>query len=248
MSLPPAVNVAAASLAASSSQLPSLSLIATSRPFTLRHVPKGARNLWSAALSSVLDSIASNPSDTTGWVKLFMLPKCILLSPSEKARFSQFYRDLANTVKSRIRRWNEGDLIGLWSEVLSECSKIQPGKSSTPTSGDDARLRASNARRALQAAEYGEFRKAVQFLSSNGIASPSEESLSEMLQKHPQTSPPSLPSDPSPSPAKVSVQIVSKALQSFPANTSPGPSGLRASHIKEAVGCPSTTFFSATCR
>ena len=46
LSLPPAVNVAAASLAASSSQLPSLSLIATSRPFTLRHVPKGAGNLW----------------------------------------------------------------------------------------------------------------------------------------------------------------------------------------------------------
>ena len=42
----PAVNVAATSLAASSSQLPSLSLIATYHPFTLRHVPKGAGNLW----------------------------------------------------------------------------------------------------------------------------------------------------------------------------------------------------------
>ena len=48
-----------------------------------------------------------------------------------------------------------------------------------------------------------------------------------------------LPPSPAPPPVKIEEPVVLKALRSFPAGTAPGPSRLRASHLKEAVLCPS---------
>ena len=65
------------------------------------------------------------------------------------------------------------------------------------------------------------------------------EVFEDMLAKHPQDDPPQLPSTPAPSPITISEGEVVKAIRSFPSGTAPGPSGLRANHLKEAVFCPS---------
>ena len=63
--------------------------------------------------------------------------------------------------------------------------------------------------------------------------------VAEMLAKHPQADPPSIPSDPAPPPLQVTEMDVVRALRSFPNGTAPGPSNFRANHLKEAVFCPS---------
>ena len=60
-----------------------------------------------------------------------------------------------------------------------------------------------------------------------------------MHAKHLQSPPPQRPSAPTPPPISVSSTLVSKALHSFPSDSSPGPSLLRANHLKEAISCPS---------
>ena len=99
--------------------------------------------------------------------------------------------------------------------------------------------RAANARRARRAVEDGQYRKAIQALASDGLALPTVEVVDEMLSKHPQVTPPSIPADSVPPPTQVAEVDIVRALKSFPAGTAPGPSSLRANHIKEAVFCPS---------
>ena len=76
-------------------------------------------------------------------------------------------------------------------------------------------------------------------LTSDGLATPSAEVLEEMLSKHPQAAPPTLPSGQVPPPLTVSESAVKRGVRSFPNGSAPGPSGLRPSHLREAVGCPS---------
>ena len=59
-----------------------------------------------------------------------------------------------------------------------------------------------------------------------------------MLKKHPQAAPPTLPTGPVPPPATLSESVVWKGVNSFPKGSAAGPSGLRPSHLREAVRCP----------
>ena len=101
-------------------------------------------------------------------------------------------------------------------------------------------------RRARQEVQVGQYRKAIQVLPSSGLASPSPDVLQEMLTKHPQSPPPSLPTDPVPPPMVLSESIVSRSVRSFPRGSASGPSGFRVSHLREAVLCPSPSLASQT--
>ena len=98
--------------------------------------------------------------------------------------------------------------------------------------------RAFNAARARRFVEEGQYRKASQALTSHGLAVPDEDSLEVMLQKHPQVPPPDLPNSPPPAAPSLSKSVVKRAVTSFSPGTAPGPSGLRASHLAEAISCP----------
>ena len=86
-----------------------------------------------------------------------------------------------------------------------------------------------------RAVEDGQYRKAIQALASDGLFLPTVEVVDEMLSKHPQVTPPSIPADSVPPPTQVAEVDIVRALKSFPAGTAPGPFSLRANHIKEAV-------------
>ncbi len=137
-------------------------------------------------------------------------------------------------MKSRLQRWADGDLVSLWSEALEDARSLAKRQSrfSAPTS-------TRNSRRARHAAQVGRYSKAIQALTSDGLASPSPEILQEMRKKHPQAPPPSVPLDPVPSPAILSEPAVLKGVRSFPNASVPGPSGLHPSHLQEAIRCPS---------
>ena len=138
-------------------------------------------------------------------------------------------------------RWLSGDFASLWSEALA-CIHSQPSHKKA-TSGPTT-LRRLNARRARQAVQAGQYSKAIQALASSGLAPPSPNVLLEMLTKHPQAPPPSLPSYPVPPPMDLSESIVSCCVRAFPRGFAPGPSGFRASHLREAVLCPSPSLAS----
>ena len=194
-------------------------------------MPKKARDSWSHLFSRVIQDIVSSPSDLDHWYKLFMLPRCILRCPTPGARSSTL--QVVRSIKEKCRKWLEGGFISLWQEAVCEgtshVSRKKPSVQST---------RSSNAKRAKRAAQVGRFSKAVQALGSLGLAPCSESTKNELLSKHPQAALPSLP-PPSTSPLpSISMGVVMKAIKFFPVDTAPGPSGLRATHLKESVLCP----------
>ena len=84
--------------------------------------------------------------------------------------------------------------------------------------------------------QHGQYHRASQALVSLGIDQHSAAAHKSMLAKHPQDPPPTIPKgEISVAPVHLSQQQVKKSISSFKAGTAPGPSGLCAEHIKEAL-------------
>ena len=87
---------------------------------TLRHVPKGVRDLWSSLLQEEMLAVVDNLSSVDCWGRLFMLPKCILSRPlHHSARWSKSRR----LVKAKIRQWRAGKLEELWADACQYAGK-----------------------------------------------------------------------------------------------------------------------------
>ena len=162
-----------------------------------------------------------------------MLAKCMLASPAAGHRLRCC--EILRRVKSHLQRWSEGDLAALCSEAMADGQTLSRHQSSSPTSSQQTH----NIRRAKLAVQNGQHSKAIKALTSKGLATPSPEVLQEMLCKHPQGTPPALPSGQVPPPARLHQSVILKGVRSFLNGSAPGPSGLRPSHLREAVECPS---------
>lgn len=91
----------------SSSDLPSLDSIFSTRVYTLPHIPNGARDAWAGMLARELTSVCSSPQDLDSWSRLMMLPSSMPLwdavtTESEKLSFSQSISNNSST--SKVRR------------------------------------------------------------------------------------------------------------------------------------------------
>ena len=86
-------------------------------------------------------------------------------------------------MKARLQRRSEDDFGSLWSEALKCCHSLSARKDSMGSPGS---TRSSNIRRANTTVQNGLYSKAIQALSSDGLASPSPAILEEMQDKHPQ--------------------------------------------------------------
>ena len=217
--------------------LPSMDEILRVRLPTLRHVPKAARDDWARLVGDVLSSVSTSMQEIDDWCKVFMLARCILANPPRGGRLH--WCDTLRLVRSRIQMWREGKIAELWEAVVLRDREFLSHRTKKEATPSTASLHQSNAFRARRAVEDGQYRKALQSLTSAGFASVTEDVVSMMKEKHPSTSPPSIPSDPVPPPARVMEGDVISALRSFPTGTAPGPCGLRAIHLTEAVFCPS---------
>ena len=219
--------------------LPSLEAIFRVNLPSLHHVPKGARAEWARLLGDSLSSVNENLTDLDAWSKFFMLPRCILSSPIRGGR--THWRETLKLVRLHIRKWRDGDILYLWAKAIEDevCRSRWLRKRGKKTPRHQ--LRRANAKHARRAVEEGQFKKAIQALSSGGLAPTSPEVMKEMLAKHPQFPRPAIPPLQCPPAPTFSVELVLKALKSFPGGSAPGPSNLRATHLKEAVLCPSPT-------
>ena len=80
--------------------LPSCVTIVSTRVAMLQHVPKILRNVWAGVVTDALSLICARPTEIDVWDKIFMLTKCILVSPYPQSRFH--WRDTVWIVKERI--------------------------------------------------------------------------------------------------------------------------------------------------
>ncbi len=116
------------------------------------------------------------------------LSRCILANPARGGR--SHWGETLKSVSARLKRWCDCDFMGLWADALMAQDRLSKPKKESPMS-----LRACRTRRAM---EEGQYKKAMQALTSSGVAQASPEVLAEMKAKHPQDDSPTTPPDPVP--------------------------------------------------
>ena len=143
------------------------------------------------------------------------------------------WRKTLKLVKSCVRRWQQGDITRLWDEVMAEQNSHDRRWKKCKKSSEEE-LRKANVHWVRLVVEDGQYRKAIQVLTSGGLVDVTPDVLMEMHVKHPQA----------PLPLLLQVLPTSgvsrlKSSENHPCSSAPSPSSLRTNHLKEAVMCPS---------
>ncbi len=192
-----------------------------------QHIPKHFRKTFADSYSRCLDSAShGRPLDIA---KLFCFAKSILAVPNQfKGRKSSLNnKKIKEVLRQRISLW-ESDWKLQWDLVKRECTRTD-GSSQT-------NLRDVNSTRCKELARNGRLSAALKALMSKGILPADPKIYEELLKKHPQSVTQLPPIEDRPSePIQVDFSQVATALRSFPCGSAGGGSGIRASHIYEAL-------------
>ncbi|KAL5515630.1 hypothetical protein EMCRGX_G000825 [Ephydatia muelleri] len=209
----------------SNAPLPSFEEVCSLRCATVHHIPQKARPAFARALSETLSTICQLNTEEV-WLKLFMLPKCVL-----RASHCGGSRHKPLSIEELCRQWSDGQSASLWRYASEHARKVKAGKEQhSKETGRKVQLAVSKAREGL-------FGKACKVLSSSGIAPNTRETWNLLEQKHPRGPVPShpeivLPAESFKLPPDLDLRSV---LYQFPRDSACGPSGLRIQHLIEAA-------------
>ena len=210
-----------------SQDLPTFDQVCQLNHPTLRYIPAKARPAFARALSSSLrDVLQKNTEDA--WLKLFMLPKCVLPSLRHKGNHNPH-----KSIESLCNMWLNNDLTTLW--MMAKSRESNQNVSMETTSCRNYRKVISSA---VSLGRSGMTGKACRMLLSGGIV-PNNDTTWRLLQaKHPSCPPPVTP-DVTSEPITLSPSFnIVPILRSFPKGTSPGPSGLSVQHLLDTISVP----------
>eukprot|EP00731_Ephydatia_muelleri_P034365 Em0056g24a len=176
-------------------------------------------------LSDVLRSICFENSEEA-WLKLFMLPKCVLRASKRGGRHCKH-----PSIEQLCGLWSQGDIGGIWNRIKRR-PVIPPHKQNSPI--DVSKKKISSA---IGLGREGLLGKACQALVSPGIAPNTQEVWNSLQQKHPKGAQPSLPISSNPPVTRVLPQgfNILSVLHSFPKGTACGPSGLHIQHLLDSA-------------
>ncbi|KAL5506735.1 hypothetical protein EMCRGX_G008470 [Ephydatia muelleri] len=200
---------------------------------TIRHIPAKARPIFARALSAVLKEVI-NKNTEEAWLKLFMLPKCVLLPSKRKGRHHK-----NSSIISLCKLWLKGEFQALWRHTAN-FSASNKSKSSKQFDVLNS---------AIALAKEGSLGKACKVLTSSGIAADSEHTFQLLLDKHPHGPALVLPASEATENNIVPLDFdIQSVLRSFPKASACGPSGLRIQHLLDASEVPLPTGIGASLR
>ena len=159
--------------------LPSFEDICKLQCNTIRHIPAKSRPAFVLILSSTLRS-AFSVNDEISWLKLFVLPKCVLVSSKRRGHHHK-----PTSIGHLCNLWSQGRFDALWEHATSQA---------TPR---DHHPRQRSPRQsiitAISLAREGLYGKACQALTSTGIALNTDTTWELLQSKHPKGTPPTTP-------------------------------------------------------
>ena len=213
--------------------LPSLEELHSTYVPTVKWCPKAARGDLARELSSLWLRMSENPQEVRLWALEAMFPRCIL--PAGRGPRAGDVYSQARIVRDRLRRWRAGEYAQLWREAV-DLTKVPPKKKKKNRGGEEKTQEKRNAERAATLAEDAQFTKALQALTSAGMAPPTPANVKTMKEKHPEArvQPAPLPTTEVPQLSFSQVEV-DKAVKKFRRGSAPGPSGLRPEHVKSTL-------------
>ena len=163
--------------------LPTLDEVFSPKCPTIRFVPSKFRHAFARALASTLSNILYN-NTVESWLKLFMLPKCVLPSAPRRGR-----RHHPTDINLLCEAWECGQFTSLWARTKQHVSHHGPW--SSPLDEDVKKIT-----EAISLAKDGLLGKACQILTSSGLAPDTEDTWTQLSAKHPKSPPPVPPAHP----------------------------------------------------
>ena len=176
------------------------------------------------------------------------LPKLTLRTRLVRGKFSHDH--MISTIRVRIQKFVEGNLAELWAELLQEMDRLLPRGAETrhrkrARRPDDAdAIPATTLRRMRQLVGDGASRKAMDVLLTPGSHDPNDPQVLARLRA---LNPAAAPANLSAMPACIDPllgegqdegfweRLVRESILHFPRGSSGGPSGLRPSHLQDAL-------------
>ena len=205
-------------------------VLAADRP-TIKHIPAKCKALWSAVLTRALSTAVLATSSSSGhgqeeqaWVELLCLPKAVLSQAPRAGRRHPKCQE--NFTMCMLQSWLDGDK----ERLLAAASRPADRRGRTNTG------RSGRAKRCIELVEDGKDSQACRTLISGGLSEDSQATFAALRSKHPQGSPvaPELASAPALD-CLIPAEEIRKCLLAFSKSSAPGPSGLRAQHLLDAV-------------
>ena len=216
---------------ASGDDLPSLRDICNLKCPTIRFIPNKAKPAFARVLSAALRAVITENS-IGSWIKLFMLPKCVLPCSKRRGRHNK-----PIPLEVLCDMWTDGHFGDLWSRAVKHATCTSKSYSLHPKVDPGRRKVAS----AISLAQDGLFGKACQVLTSSGVAPNNDDTWNLLISKHPSSACPAIPLPSNRDftfPPDLSLMDI---LRSFPKLTAAGPSGLRIQHLIDAAEVPLQT-------
>jgi hypothetical protein len=212
--------------------LPTIEEIVGIRIPTIKHVPKSVRLEWTIEKLKLVVALARDMEEENNW-KLYLMYAACTVKAAPRGNTSQ-----VSTIRERIRRWKSGEAGLLWAEAVAGPAHGEPTRRRDNITME--RQEELNGRRARNLVQEGQYSRAATALVSPGIAKSTAQVRRTMEAKHP----PEvvhrpvrvLPAYQGTHSNLFSTEQVVKALKSFSPGTAPGPTGLRAEHLKLILG------------
>ena len=212
-------------------KLPSLDEIFRVKKSVITWVPPSACTDFSREFTSIIEKLSGDMNNIGLWKLFFMLPTCILSSNHKRTRRPGDLT-LTQTIKSKCQRWRKGEADLLWLEAVAKTRQPrgrQPRKQSATSQQE------WNCKRAAKLTSEGQLHKAIQTLTSPGLAAATATNLQKMEELHPD----------SPIPAerhtdvqqiRLSCDDIKHAVMGIRSGTAGGPDGHKISFYKAAIG------------
>lgn len=188
---------------------------------TVVRVPKRHRNALAAVVAEVVDLLG--PVDAQ--LAVSALGALLLHAAPSHAR-------LAQELGARLRAWREGAFDALLESARRAAARRDRGRHATDPAAEVRRVVAAVQR-------SGPTRRAADLLASRPPPATGEAAADAASRLHPPGG--RLPtSQPPPAAAPLSCppEDVRRALRAFPPESAPGPGGLRAEHLRDAIDAP----------
>ncbi len=205
---------------------------------TREKVPNPLQLHWSKALSSLFAQLARHPEDVTAWKDLHMIRALLFLE--NRGGRTNYKRRMTRT-RLRFQRWAKGERAQVWAEVRAEAlrqqAKRRENSQGAPLLSPEAlkaRQTKANIKRARYFGSRGEYRKAVQALTSNGLADLTEETMKVLVELHPAEDEPTI-RECNATPIVVSPEVTMRAIERFGRSAKGGIDEVTAQHLRDAT-------------
>ena len=209
---------------------PSVWVVLVSDKRVRSSVPKGARDAWSRCLISSLADVVAH-RDVKAWTDFLTLPSLVLPAPSRGGRGHVLRHE--GEVRRRCLDWLSGLRADLWAPAAARKGKQRAPQD--PVDASDA-LSESTINRVSTLIQEVALRRACAALMQDPPVQPTDDVVASLRLLHPV--PPAVDSlrrvAPQAAPAADADQV-RKALFSFPSTSGAGRSGLRPSHVRDAL-------------